>query len=349
MDRREWFGLLGAGTGVSLGGLAVKAEDHEHTHMHDPNSMGPVHEIHAHFCGIHIAKNNPKFQLVAQHYCMSRSDEMHQCLLYDSTAKNAKLLGVEYIISDRLYRELPEGEKKYWHPHTYEVLAGGLIAPGMKPADELAFMKALLTTWGKTWHTWPDPKHSHPARRAPAHVVDRPGRAWSTRTWSPRATNNSASLRQRSANSAAVRSDSKYPRSLTRSRSMTRAASGPTRAKTSPRRASSRLLTRKNCLIPRPPVPREPSADSGFQLEPAGLTPSLVPATPIVVRPFTLRAEPPGCSRPPDHGPSGLAEMTRFASGFPRASRGPAGFPRRLRNDLVSACHSASRRAPQRD
>jgi hypothetical protein len=120
--------------------------------------MGPVHEIHAHFCGIHVAKLNPGVQLVAQHYCMSRSEEMHQCLLYDSTAKGAKLLGVEYIISDRLYRGLPDVEKKYWHPHTYEVLAGGLIAPGMKPADELAFMKALLTTWGKTWHTWPDPQ-----------------------------------------------------------------------------------------------------------------------------------------------------------------------------------------------
>jgi hypothetical protein len=89
---------------------------------------------------------------------MSRSEEMHQCLLYDSTEKNARLLGVEYIISDRIYRELPEPEKKYWHQHTYEVLAGGLIAPSMKPEDELAFMKALLTTWGKSWHTWPDPR-----------------------------------------------------------------------------------------------------------------------------------------------------------------------------------------------
>jgi len=42
------------------------------------------------------------------------------------------------------------------------VLAGGLIAPTMKPADELQFMKALLTTWGKTWHTWPDPKTQVP-------------------------------------------------------------------------------------------------------------------------------------------------------------------------------------------
>ena len=87
---------------------------------------------------------------------------MHQCILFDSCEKNARLLGVEYIISDKLYRALPEAEKKYWHPHTYEVLGGGLIAPGMKPADEMNFMKALLTTWGKAWHTWPDPQSAVP-------------------------------------------------------------------------------------------------------------------------------------------------------------------------------------------
>jgi len=27
----------------------------------------------------------------------------------------------------------------------------------MKPDDEKAFMKMILTTWGKAWHTWPDP------------------------------------------------------------------------------------------------------------------------------------------------------------------------------------------------
>jgi hypothetical protein len=56
---------------------------------------------------------------------------MFQCVLFDSTGANAKLLGVEYVISDATYRALPEAEKKYWHPHTYEVLGGGLAAPGM--------------------------------------------------------------------------------------------------------------------------------------------------------------------------------------------------------------------------
>ena len=158
MDRRQWLGLVGTGIGVSLSGTDAQADEHGADDKGDRSLMAPVQSLHAHFCGIHIAKNNPKFQLVAQHYCMSRSEEMHQCLLYDACEKNARLLGVEYIISDRLYRELPAGEKKYWHPHTYEVLAGGLIAPSMKPEDELTFMKALLTTWGKTWHTWPDPR-----------------------------------------------------------------------------------------------------------------------------------------------------------------------------------------------
>src|SRR5437762_1418496 len=52
--------------------------------------------------------------------------------------------------------------KKYWHPHTYEVLGGGLIAPGMPAEDELKFMKMILTTWGKAWHTWPDPHTAVP-------------------------------------------------------------------------------------------------------------------------------------------------------------------------------------------
>lgn len=46
---------------------------------------------------------------------------MRQCIIYDSDAPDARLIGIEYIISRRLYEELPEDEKKYWHSHVYEV------------------------------------------------------------------------------------------------------------------------------------------------------------------------------------------------------------------------------------
>lgn len=159
MDRREAFQVLGSvGVGAALAG-SLNADDH---HAKGSGAMPPIENIHLHFCGIHVAKKNPKFQLITQHYCSPINDQMHQCLLYDSSEKNARLLGVEYLITDKLYRDLPDGEKKYWHPHTYEVLAGGLIGPSMTADDEMKFMKYILTTWGKTWHTWPDPKSPVP-------------------------------------------------------------------------------------------------------------------------------------------------------------------------------------------
>jgi hypothetical protein len=154
MNRRELFGTLGA-VGAGLGTLTCTAD-------HGKPGQTPLSGGHAHFCGIHMAKANPKLQFVTQHYCAAHSGGMFQCVLFDGTGKDAKLVGIEYIISDEAYRKLPDDEKKYWHVHTYEVLGGGLIAPGMEPAKEEEFMKMILTTWGKAWHTWPDPKTAVP-------------------------------------------------------------------------------------------------------------------------------------------------------------------------------------------
>jgi hypothetical protein len=166
MDRRKLLELFGGvGMGLALGGPALAGPDHKEAGGAGP--QGPLHAPHAHFCGIHIAKHDPKFQLIVQHYCAAHASDnqrgaMFQCVLFDSGSANAKLLGVEYVITDHSYRQLPDGEKKYWHPHTYEVLAGGLIAPGMEAEEERKFMKMILTTWGKTWHTWPDPRTAVP-------------------------------------------------------------------------------------------------------------------------------------------------------------------------------------------
>jgi hypothetical protein len=158
MHRRELFAKFGILGAAALVGRTASAGDHEQAMP----GASPLAGQHVHFCGIHTAKNNPKFLLTTQHYCAGHSragqDDMFQCVLFDGAGANAKLLGVEYIISDTAYRALPEAEKKYWHPHTYEVLGGGLVAPGMPEAEERKFMKTLLTSWGKAWHTWPDPK-----------------------------------------------------------------------------------------------------------------------------------------------------------------------------------------------
>ncbi len=156
MNRRELLGAVGAmGASASLDSTHAAAEGHGKTD--DNKMMAPLGNHHLHFCGIHCAKKDSRIQIITQHYCGMVGKGMHQCLLYDSVGKDARLLGVEYIVSDEIFQKLPDVEKRYWHPHTYEVLGGGLIAPEMKPEGEMSFMKRLLLTWGKTRHTWPDP------------------------------------------------------------------------------------------------------------------------------------------------------------------------------------------------
>jgi hypothetical protein len=159
MDRRDVLGLLGA----AAAGMTVAISDREAAGAAEPHEgVAPVEGFHLYLCAFHIAKKDPKFQVEAHHYCAMVSDEVHQCIIFDSNGKGARILGVEYIISDRLYRGLPDAEKKYYHPHTYEVLAGQLIAPGLPEGPEHELMGKLVTTWGKTWHTWPDPKTALP-------------------------------------------------------------------------------------------------------------------------------------------------------------------------------------------
>ncbi|MGJ7523886.1 OBAP family protein [Variovorax sp. LT1P1] len=95
-----------------------------------------------------------KEQMEAHHYCAILDEEAIQCVIYDGNKKNAKLMGVEYIVSERLFKSLPPEEKALWHSHVHEVKSGQLIAPGIPQAAEHALMEKLVGTYGKTWHTW---------------------------------------------------------------------------------------------------------------------------------------------------------------------------------------------------
>lgn len=121
----------------------------------------PVKDIHLYLCAFHIAKSNPNLQIEAHHYCSMRdlnvrAGEIHQCIVYDSKEAPARLLGIEYIISNETYQTLPAQEKKYWHPHAYEIVSGQLIVPDLSDMGDKA-LEGFITSWGKTFHTWPDP------------------------------------------------------------------------------------------------------------------------------------------------------------------------------------------------
>lgn len=117
-------------------------------------SNSPLKPFDVHLVGFHPMKEHPEHQMEAQHYCHQVNEDFAQCTLFDSSGRNARLNGVEYIISEKLFATLPAGERQYWHPHNGEILSGQLVAPGIPAAAETALMKQKLNSYGKTWHLW---------------------------------------------------------------------------------------------------------------------------------------------------------------------------------------------------
>lgn len=135
-----------------------------HLFADDASNQNPIEEHKLHICAFHIAKDNPKVVIETQHYCLGLRDNLFQCILFETTASGTKpkLLGVEYVISDEVYQKLSSQEKSFWHPHDFEVRQGLLALLDATKEEEENTMKLLVKTWGKTWHTWPDPKTELP-------------------------------------------------------------------------------------------------------------------------------------------------------------------------------------------
>jgi Protein of unknown function (DUF1264) len=93
-------------------------------------------------------------QVEASHFCIHLAHDMHQCVIFDANRPDARLIGIEYIISEARFRGLPDEEKRLWHSHHYEVKSGELVAPGIPELAERAYLKDLVSTYGKTFHTW---------------------------------------------------------------------------------------------------------------------------------------------------------------------------------------------------
>jgi hypothetical protein len=117
-------------------------------------TQAPIRAINAYLDGFHFYSGNMQEQMEAHHYCTILNDELIQCVIYDGNRDDAKIMGVEYIVSERLFAGLPDAEKGLWHSHVHEVKSGQLVAPAIPEAAENALMEKLIRTYGKTWHTW---------------------------------------------------------------------------------------------------------------------------------------------------------------------------------------------------
>jgi hypothetical protein len=114
----------------------------------------PLDAMSTYLNGFHMYADEMGRQVEATHFCIHLRHDLHQCVIFDRNAPDARLIGIEYIISEQRFRVLPEDEKRLWHSHHHEVKSGTLVAPGIPDLAEHAYFSDLVTTYGKTFHTW---------------------------------------------------------------------------------------------------------------------------------------------------------------------------------------------------
>ncbi|KAI0016929.1 DUF1264-domain-containing protein [Xylariomycetidae sp. FL0641] len=123
----------------------------------------PTKQICAHLNAFHTYADEPGRYVEANHYCAHLTEDVRQCILYDSPGPNARLIGIEYMITPKLYETLPAEERKLWHSHVFEVKSGMLIMPGPEAtlgakqaweAAETQEMKHVVGLYGKVYHLW---------------------------------------------------------------------------------------------------------------------------------------------------------------------------------------------------
>lgn len=123
--------------------------------------LSPPNRICAHLNAFHAYARFPDRVSEANHYCAHVNDEVRQCLLYDSPEANARLIGVEYMISERLFETLDPEERKLWHSHVFEVKSGMLVMPTPSGVPQSVWevaegkeMEQVVHLYGKVWQLW---------------------------------------------------------------------------------------------------------------------------------------------------------------------------------------------------
>ena len=72
----------------------------------------PVEAISTCLNGFHMYADDMGRQVEASHFCIHLRHDLHQCVIFDRNAADARLIGIEYIISGERFRGLPDDEKR---------------------------------------------------------------------------------------------------------------------------------------------------------------------------------------------------------------------------------------------
>ncbi len=117
-------------------------------------SRAPVSALRAYLSGFHHPRGDLAAQRETHAYAAQLNEDFIQCAVFDANTPDARLVGVEYLITQRLFTRLERGERELWHAHRHDVEAGLVVAPGLPASVARARVDKLAGMYGKSWCTW---------------------------------------------------------------------------------------------------------------------------------------------------------------------------------------------------
>ncbi|KAI3466776.1 hypothetical protein Pfo_023439 [Paulownia fortunei] len=117
-------------------------------------SFKPIKQMNQHVCTFALYSHDMTRQIETHHYVTRLNQDFLQCAVYDSDDSTGRLIGVEYIISDRIFENLSPDEQKLWHSHAYEIKSGLWVNPRVPEMVVKPELENLAKTYGKFWCTW---------------------------------------------------------------------------------------------------------------------------------------------------------------------------------------------------
>ncbi|KAF5475273.1 hypothetical protein F2P56_007096 [Juglans regia] len=117
-------------------------------------SLKPVKQMSQHACTFALYSHDMTRQIETHHYITRLNEDFLQCAVYDTDHAHGRLIGIEYMISERIFEALPPDEQKLWHSHAYEIKSGLWVNPRVPGILEKPELEKLVKTYGKFWCTW---------------------------------------------------------------------------------------------------------------------------------------------------------------------------------------------------
>jgi hypothetical protein len=159
-----WLSLVlmfGVATVFGVAPRFGEAHHHAAANQATPETAGKPYDgftLHLdakmHFPGNHEA--------IAHHYCKNVADGMIECLIFDSEAADAHLVGIETIVSPEVYNSFDPAEQTYWHYHKTEFPKVEATLPDLSAEEAAKVVAAAEETYGKVYLLWDPTVHELP-------------------------------------------------------------------------------------------------------------------------------------------------------------------------------------------